>query len=87
MADQTPNEKLPYTCQIEPSNNDTVAAAAWAIAPSGPVVSAPANSGALSTVFISGVTVNKKYTLDALLTGASGAIYEGIIEIQGVSNH
>jgi hypothetical protein len=87
MAQQTPSEKLPYTCYIEPSNNDTVSNASWSISPTGPTVSSPTNSGASSTVFVSGVTLGVSYSLSVLLTGATTAIYAGLIEIDGVNNH
>jgi hypothetical protein len=83
MPSQTPTEKLAYVAQIEPSNNDTVSSATWAISPSGPTVGSATNSGATSTVLVSGITLGVAYVLSCHITGASAQLYDGIIEIDG----
>ena len=83
MAQQTPNEKLSYTCYIEPSNNDTIVGSLWSISPTGPTVSSSFDSGSSSTVFVSGVTLGVTYNLTVLITGTSTSVYAGLIEIDG----
>jgi len=74
---QTPNEVLNYTAQIDPSNNDTVASAAWSIRPFGPTIGAPTNSGNSTSVLLEGLAANTQYYLACLITGTSGQVYSG----------
>lgn len=87
MTQQTPTEAVDYTCKIDPSNGDNVAAASFAITPVGPVIGVPALSGISATARVSGMTLGVTYTLSAHLIGASGQQYDGAMDIPCVNRH
>lgn len=81
---QTPRETLPYQAQIAQGNNDTIASAAWSITGTG-TIGIPVTTLTASSVFVSNLASGQTYTLACLITGVSGAIYEGSILIQCVT--
>ena len=73
-----PDETLDYSCDWTPfladggSPADTIVTSAWSVAPSGPVLSNQATSGALATVFVSGAQAGRVYRLTNRITTAQG---------------
>lgn len=86
-VNQMPTEILDYTCSIDPSENDTVSAATWAITPSGPTISAATNSGPNSTIQLSVLTLGTKYTLSCQITGVSTQVFDGVLQVVAVAAH
>jgi hypothetical protein len=78
---QHASENVPYRITL---SGDTLSSALWSISPSGPVVSAPANSAQTSTVLVSQITAGTTYQLVVVITGGSGGKWERSVEIKGV---
>jgi hypothetical protein len=78
---QHASENVPYRVQL---SGDVLSSALWSITPSGPVISAPANTSAASTVLVSQITAGTTYQLVVVVTGASGGKWERGVEIKGV---
>lgn len=77
--DQDPAEKLFYREQI---TGDTVASAVWSISPAGPTLDSQSEGADWTRVRVSGLTIDKQYTLTVHIVGASTQEYErsGVID-------
>lgn len=76
-------EKRKFTGLIDPLEVDTVASAVWTATPA-LTIGAPANSGAQSTVLVSGFTLNVRHKLTVHVIGVSGQEYEESFSIKGI---
>lgn len=77
---QTPAEKLAYSAQIASGNDDTIANAVWNVSPSA-TISNQTFTSTTAICFLSGLVVGTTYILNCLITGATGAMYQGFITI------
>ena len=72
-----------YQAVIDPSNNDTVASAAWSVSPTGPTLYSQSDSSAASTIRIKNVPYGS-FVLKCEITGTSSQKYDGSVKIVGV---
>lgn len=62
---------------------DTISAAVWSIAPTGPTVTEISEAGTSTVCHVSGVTAGSTYTLTCTITCAGGQIVVGRAKIKG----
>lgn len=81
-----PAEKLDYGFDWSDGwlgvSGDTVTASTWAVSPTGPTLSAAANTTTATTVFMTGCTHGKIYSLTNQITTSLGRIGERTLTIR-----
>lgn len=86
VISQDPDEILDYAKDwTDELDGDTISTSAWAISPSGPVLSGQGGAGVLRYCTVAGVSGAKMYTLRNTVTTAGGRTYQTEWNIWGES--
>ena len=78
-----PNETLNYTFNwADALGSATISSSTWVITPTGPTLSNSANTSTTATIYVSGCTQGKIYSLSNRITTNGGVIEEKTITLR-----